>query len=129
LLDARAELVINAIYHPMNVAKVVSDVEDELARLLRDGTTTAELDRAKRGYLEQQNNQRANDMSVSSTLAENLFAGRTMQFHADLEQKIGELTPEAVNSALRKYIDLKRLSIVTAGDFKEKSSQSSGSSQ
>ena len=30
------------------------------------------------------------------SLAENLFVGRTMQFQADLEQKIKELTPEVV---------------------------------
>ncbi len=42
-----------------------------------------------------------------------------MQFQADLEQKIKHLTREAVNAALRKYIDPKRLSVVTAGDFKK----------
>ncbi len=45
--------------------------------------------------------------------------GRTMQFQADLEQKIKDLTPEAVNAALRKYVDPKRFSVVTAGDFKK----------
>jgi predicted Zn-dependent peptidase len=42
-----------------------------------------------------------------------------MQFQADLEQKIKELRPEAVSTALRKYIDPKRFSVVTAGDFKK----------
>jgi zinc protease len=117
-LDPRAELLINAIYNPMNVAKVVSDVDEELERLLRDGVTTAELEAAKNGYLEQQQNQRTNDMATTAALAENLFVGRTMQFQADQEQKIKELTPEAVNAALRKYVDPKRFSVVTAGDFK-----------
>ena len=53
-------------------------------------------------------------------LSQDLYVGRTMQFQADLEQKIKALTPEAVNAALRKYIDPKRLSIVTAGDFEKK---------
>ena len=57
---------------------------------------------------------------LTSILSENLFVGRTMQFQADLEQKIKDLTPEAVNAALRKHLDPKRLSIVTAGDFKKK---------
>ena len=43
-----------------------------------------------------------------------------MQFQADQEQKLRKLTPEAVNAAVRKYIDPKRLSIVTAGDFQKK---------
>ena len=58
-------------------------------------------------------------MAISAMLAENLFVGRTMQFQADLEQKIKDLTPEAVNAAFRKHLDPKRLSIVTAGDFKK----------
>ena len=43
-----------------------------------------------------------------------------MKFQADQERKIRELTTEAVNAALRKYIDPKRLTVVTAGDFKKK---------
>ena len=57
---------------------------------------------------------------LASSLAENLFIGRTMQFQADLEAKIKALTVEEVNSAIRKYIDPKQLSVVTAGDFKGK---------
>ena len=59
-------------------------------------------------------------MTLGALLAEDLYVGRTMQFQADLEQKIRELTPEAVNAALRKYIDPKRFTVVTAGDFKKK---------
>jgi zinc protease len=42
-----------------------------------------------------------------------------MQFQAELEQEIKQLTPEEVNAALHKYIDPKRLSVITAGDFKK----------
>jgi zinc protease len=118
-LDPKADLMILAIYNPKNVAKVVTDVDDELERLVNDGVTSAELDRSKTGYLQQQHNQRTNDMAVSGVLAENLFVGRTMQYQADLEQKIKDLTPEAVNAAVRKHIDPKRFSVVTAGDFKK----------
>jgi zinc protease len=118
-VDARSDLVINAIYNPINVAKVVSDVDEELDRIIKSGVTNTELDRAKAGYLQQQNNQRTSDMALAAILAENLFVGRTLQFQADLEQKIRDLTPEIVNAALRKYIDPKRLSVVTAGDFKK----------
>ena len=116
-LDPRADLMILAIYNPTNVDKVVAGVDEELARLLKDGVTTAELERAKTGYLQQQQVQRTNDAMLAAMLSENLFLGRTMQFQADLEQKIKALTPEAVDAALRKHLDPKRLSIVTAGDF------------
>jgi len=112
-------LLIMAIYNPVNVAKVVSAVDEEVARILRDGVTAEELKRAKDGYLKQLEVSRTNDNMLASSLAENLFIGRTMQFNADLETKIKSLTVEEVNAALRKYIHPEQLSVVTAGDFKE----------
>jgi zinc protease len=118
-LEPRGDLLILAIYNPANLPKVVAGVDDELERLLRDGVQPAELERAKTGYLQQRTVQRAGDQLLAIMLAEDLFVGRTMQFQADHEQRIKELTPDAVNAALRKYVDLKRLSVVTAGDFKK----------
>ncbi|MFI5456408.1 MAG: M16 family metallopeptidase [Isosphaerales bacterium] len=118
-LDQRADLMVLAIYNPTNVDKVVAGVEEELARLLKDGVTSAELDRAKTGYIQQQHTQRTNDMMLTMILAENLFVGRTMRFQADLEEKIKALTPAVVEAALRNHLDPKQLSIVTAGDFKK----------
>jgi len=118
-LDPSANLRIMAIYNPVNVAKVVSGVDEEVARILRDGVTAEELKRAKDGYLKQLEVSRTNDNLLASSLAENLFIGRTMQFDADLEAKIKALTVEDVNAALRKYIHPEQLSVVTAGDFKD----------
>jgi zinc protease len=118
-LDPRGDLLILAIYNPANLAKVVAGVDDELERLLRDGVQPAELERAKAGYLRQLTVQRADDQVLASLLAEDLFIGRTMQFQAGLEERIEALTPDSVNAALRKYINPKRLSVVTAGDFKK----------
>ncbi len=119
-LDIRADLLILAIYNPKNRDKVVTGVDEELERLVRDGVTAAELDRAKTGYLQQQAVQRTNDPALAASLANDLYVGRTMQFQADLEEKFKALTPEVVNAALRKHLDPKRLSTITAGDFTKK---------
>jgi zinc protease len=119
-VDPQANLLVLAIYNPTNLAKVVAGVDDEVAKIVREGVSQTELTRAKDGYLRQQEVTRTNDSALASSLAENLFVGRTMQFQADLEAKIKALTVEEVNTALRKYIDPKQLSVVTAGDFKEK---------
>ena len=118
-LDARGNLLIMAIYNPVNVAKVVAGVDEEVARILRDGVKADELKRAKDGYLKQLEVSRTNDNMLASSLAENLFIGRTMQYDADLEAKLKALTVEDVNAALRKYVHADQLSVVTAGDFKE----------
>ncbi len=116
-LDPRGSLMIMAIYNPVNVAKVVTGVDEEVARILRDGVTAEELKRATDGYLKQREVGRTNDNMLASSLAENLFIGRTMQFDADLEAKIKAVTVDEVNAALRKYIRKNEFSVVTAGDF------------
>ncbi|WP_165226714.1 M16 family metallopeptidase [Aquisphaera insulae] len=118
-LDARGTLMVMAIYNPANRDKVVTGVDEEVARLLKDGVNTAELKRAVDGYLKQQEVQRTNDPTLASALAENLYLGRTFQFQADLEAKIKALTIDEVNAALRKYLDPSKLSVITAGDFKK----------
>jgi zinc protease len=119
-LDSRGVLMIFAIYNPINADKVKTGVDQEVERLLRGGVTAAELKTAQAGYLQQEQIQRASDSRLGALLAENLHLGRTMEFQADLERKIRDLTPEAVNAALRKSIDPSRFTVVTAGDFKKK---------
>jgi len=116
-LDPRASLTINAICNPQNMEKVNVAIAEELDKLLKDGVTPDELQRAKQGYLQQQQVARTSDAGLASTLAENLFVGRTMAFVGELEKKIADLKPEQVHAALKKRIDPKRLVIVDAGDF------------
>ncbi|QEH34875.1 Protease 3 precursor [Aquisphaera giovannonii] len=118
-LDPRGSLMVMAIYNPANRGKVVAGVDEEVARILKDGVTQAEVKRAIDGYLKQQEIQRTNDTALAGTLAENLYLGRTFQFQADLEAKVKALSVDDVNSALRKYVDPSKLSVVTAGDFKK----------
>jgi zinc protease len=42
-----------------------------------------------------------------------------MRFQAEFEREIEQLTAEAVNAGLRRYINPKRLFVITAGDFKK----------
>jgi zinc protease len=118
-LDARASLMVMAIYNPVNVEKVVTGAREEVSRLLKDGVTPSELQLAKKGFLQQQMMTRTSDAMLMYQIAENLFIGRTLAFQDAVEQKIKALTPEAVNAALRKYVDPKRFSTVTAGDFQK----------
>ncbi len=119
-LDKRATLTINAICNPENITKVEKAIQEELERLVREGVTKEELDKAKQGYLQQLKVRRANDGMLANTLSGELNAGRTMAYHVDFEKKIEALTPEQVNEAIRKHFNFKKLVIVTAGDFDKK---------
>ena len=116
-LDDRATLLMLAIYNPKNVDKVIEGVNDEVAKLLKDGVTPTELERATKGLLEQQTVQRSNDGALANILANYLFIGRTLQYDADFQKSLQALTPETVSAALRKYINPKTFAVITSGDF------------
>jgi len=118
--DKRASLTVNAICNPQNIGRVEKCAQEELERLLKDGVTKDELENAKQGYLQAQKVGRASDTALMGILTNYRHLGRTMEFDAEIEKKINSLTPEQVNAALRKYIDPKKLVIVTAGDFEAK---------
>ena len=93
---------------------VVADAQAEVFSF-----TEEELAAAKQGYLEKQKVTRSEDSQLAATLRSNLFVGRSMEYYADLENKINALTVEDVNAALRKYIDPAHIALAVAGDFKE----------
>ncbi len=119
-LDERASVTIYAISNPQNVAKVADVIAEELERMLRDGVTEEELQRAKQGYLQAQTVRRTSDAALSGILANCSEADRTMGYYADFEKRIAALTCDDVVQAWRRHIDPKRLVIVTAGDFTQK---------
>jgi len=118
--DQRAGLTLGAICNPRNIGRVEKAALEELERLLRDGVTPEELDKAKQGHLQAQKVSRANDAALASLLSNLRHTGRTMTYEAALEKKIEALTPEQIQAALKKHIEPKSLVTVTAGDFEAK---------
>ena len=117
-LDPRASITIFAICNPMNMPQVDKAISEELARLLKDGVHGRRVgSSAKQGYLQEQQVHRTNDSSLARSLTETLVNGRTMAYYEKLEEQVGSATAEQVLSALRKYIDPKKLVIAEAGDF------------
>jgi zinc protease len=119
-IDQRAALSIMAICNPANMEKVKVAIDEEVARLLKDGVTAEELELAKRGYLQQQEVARTDDASLARILADNLYAGRTMKFFGELEKRIQATTVPSVGEAFRKYVDPQKMIVIEAGDFTKK---------
>lgn len=115
--DDAGSFSIQAIAAPQNMGKVEAAVREELAKLVADGITAAELQDAVSGLLTEREQARANDGQVADMLQDQLYFGRTMQFTADLDAKYKTLTLEQVNAAVRKHLDPAKLSTFTAGDF------------
>ena len=107
-----------AIFAPQNQPKVESGLREELARALKDGFTPQELDEGRSGLLSFRRLSRAQDDTLASALANNLYLNRTFEISARVDAALAALTPEQVNSALRKYLKPESIDMVFAGDFK-----------
>ena len=62
---------------------------------------------------------------LARTLANDLFIGRTLAWDTALEKRVESLTAEQIVAALRRHLDLSKMTFVKAGDF-EKASASAG---
>ena len=119
-LDENGVFRVFAISNPENSAKVQKAVVEEVEKLLKDGLLPGELEKAKQGWLQQQQVMRSNDAMLARLLGSNLVAGRTMDFYARQDAAIAKLTADDVLKALRKRIDPKKMFVTTAGDFEKK---------
>lgn len=110
---------VYAIAAPQNVVKVEAAFKEELSRALTDGFTGKELDEDRVGWLQSQQVQRSDDRSLARILSSRGRDDRTLAWDEGLENKIRNLTPNDINSAMRAIIDPAQVSIVKAGDFKK----------
>ncbi|MFM2085990.1 MAG: hypothetical protein RLZZ237_859 [Pseudomonadota bacterium] len=106
-----------AISAPQNTVKVEAALREEIAKVLADGFTEAELVEAKKGWLQSQEVGRTQDTGLARELAGYLAEERTMAYDKTLEAKVSALTLAQVNQGLRDYLKPEAVSIVTAGDF------------
>jgi zinc protease len=60
---------------------------------------------------------RAQDRELAGSLAYGLYLDRTLEHDAELEARIADLTVDEINAAMRRHIDLSRITVVKAGDF------------
>ena len=117
-IDRNSVWQASAIFAPQNRAKVETAFREELARALKDGFTAQELAEGKASVLNYRQLGRAQDAGVASTLANNLYLGRTFAVQARVDAAIGALTLEQVNAALRTYVKPENFVAAYAGDFK-----------
>jgi zinc protease len=116
-IDERGRLTAYAIFAPQNAEKLEQAFREEIQKVLDEGFTAEEVKAAKEGWLQSREVSRAQDMSLANMLSASLFYDRTLAFDGELEHKVGDLTPEEIASAMRKYIDPQKITVIMAGDF------------
>jgi zinc protease len=107
-----------AIFAPQNRAKVEAGLREEVALALQRGFSAQELEEGRTGLLSFRRLSRAQDDTLASALANNLYLERTFEVSARVDAALAALTTEQVNSALRQYLKPETIDMVFAGDFK-----------
>lgn len=115
--DKSGSFMTYAIYAPENVDKLEKAFKEEVEKILKDGITAEELDVAKKGIAQSRMVNRATDRSLVGKLNSYQGINRTMKWDTEFEAAIMKLSVEDVNKALKKYIDLSKMSMFKAGDF------------
>jgi len=107
------------IYNPENLAKLEVAFREEIERAAKDGFTAEELEAAKSGWLKSRKVGRSSDAGLARTLSTYLYFDRDLNWDAEFEKQVENLTLDQVNSVLKKYLDYNKMIIVKAGDFKK----------
>ena len=115
-LSDAATFNIDAIAAPQNMEKVDQAVREELQRVIKEGFTAEELQRAKSGIRQQREQSRAQDSAISSVWIKLLNLNRDFASTAQLDEHIAALTLEQVNEAARRYLVPEKLTVVIARD-------------
>jgi zinc protease len=116
--DESGAFTAYAIYNPDNKVKLENAWNEEFAKMLKDGYTNAELEKAKTAIMQSRETERASDEQQAYKLNNYLFHDRTFAWDAAIDEKLHKLTTSEVNAAMKKYLASNKVTYVKAGDFK-----------
>lgn len=115
-------LALSASFAPQNLQRLHSAIQEELAARIKEGFSQEQVRQAREAILASRINVLAQPSVLNALLAANLRLDRTMEFYSQQTEAIRRLDAEAVNAAMRKYIDPAALLEVAAGSFAAPSS-------
>ncbi|MFZ1516462.1 MAG: pitrilysin family protein [Saprospiraceae bacterium] len=119
-LDKSGNFTVYAIYAPENRDKLEKAFKEEIGKMLNEGFTAKELEDAKSGILQSRKVNRSQDNSLANSLNRYNFLNRNFTFDEELDKKLSTLTVEELNQAMKKHINLDKISLFKGGDFANK---------
>lgn len=125
-LDPVGSFFAYAIYAPENVEKLEAAFKEEILKVVNEGFTAEEIAAAKSGWSQSRTVSRAQDGGLAGTLNNYLFTKRTLTWDEAYEKKVMELTPEQINSAMKRHLKLESMNIIKAGDFAKAKAKAAG---
>ncbi len=109
-----------AMLNPTKRDAVENAIKEEVSKALKDGFTKEELAENKKSYANIQKTMLGMDNTLINLVNKKLQFGVSLDEYDALNAKIEALKLEEVNSILKKYLSLDKVSSVFAGDFNKK---------
>ncbi len=114
---ATGPLSIRAGVSPANVDRAVASIDEEIARLVRDGLTAQELDESRRYLIGSIPRSLETNASIANFLQVGEFFGLGLDYDARLPGLLTAVTLEDVHAAARRVLDPERATVVIAGPY------------
>jgi len=109
-----------AFLNPTKKSAVEAAAKEEIAKALKDGFTDEELKSNLKSWQNERKTRLGSDDMLMSLVNTYLQYGIPLEDYDDLENKVKALKVEEVNSVLKKYLSLDKMTSVYAGDFNKK---------
>ena len=114
---ATGPLLIRAGVSPANVDRAVASIDEEIARLVREGLTAQELDESRRYLIGSIPSALETNAAIANFLQVGEFFGLGLDYDARLPGLLTAVTLEDVHAAARRVLDPERATVVIAGPY------------
>ena len=116
---APGPLAIRAGVNPANVDRAVASIDEEIARLVRDGITQKELDDSRKFLIGSMPRALETNAAIANFLQTEEFFGLGLDYDARLPDLLRAVTLDQANAAARRVLDVNRATVVIAGPYEE----------
>jgi zinc protease len=117
---APGPLVIRAGVSPANVDRAVASIDEEVARIVRDGVTQKELDDSRRYLIGSIPRALETNAAIANFLQTAEFFGLGLDYDVRLPDLLRRVTLDQANAAARRTLDPDRATLVIAGPYEDR---------
>ena len=122
-LDAHvveAPLIVRAGVGAANVDRAIASIDEEIARLARDGITSKELDDSRQYLIYSMPRTLETNSGIANFLQNAEFFGLGLDYDRRLPDLLGAVTVEDVHLAARGALDPARATVAIAGPYEDR---------
>lgn len=111
---------VYAIFNPAFREKLNGALTEEVRKAIEKGFTEEEWKSSLASWLQQRKIYLDNNSYLMRMLNNYMFDGKDLSFYTEMENKAKQLTLTQINEALKKYVDVNKMVLIYAGDFRKK---------